>query len=105
MAASNLAAKGRELLGRALGARMRDRQLGNDPGWARREQEQAVGKRDRLLDIVRDQQGRHRAPGDELGELVAQPRRQRIVERDERLVEQQQVRVDREGARQRHAPR
>src|SRR5689334_10664498 len=41
-----LTAKRRELLGRALRARVRDRQLGDDAGRARREQEQAVGERD-----------------------------------------------------------
>src|SRR5262249_429569 len=64
----------------------------------------AVGERDRFLDIVRNQQGRDRATRHELGELVAQPRRQRVVERDERLVEQQQVGGGREGGRQPHAP-
>ena len=38
----------------------------------------------------------------QFGKLVAQPRGQRGVERHERLVEQEKIGLDREGARQRH---
>ena len=86
-------------------ARARDRHLGEDARGAGGEQQQPVGKPDRLLDVVRHQQRRDRPAVDQLGQLLAQPRRQRVVERYERLVEQQQIGLDREGARQRHPPR
>src|SRR5262249_58064997 len=55
-------------------------------------------------DIVRDQQGRCWPGVDEFRQFVAQPCRQGVIERDERFVEQQKIRVDREGTRERYSP-
>ena len=88
-----------------FGARPLDRHVGEQTGRACGEEEQPVGKADRLLDVVRHQQGGNRPAIDQLGQFLAQPRRQGIVERHERLVEQEEVGLDRERARKRHAPR
>ena len=79
------------------------RRRGRVQDW--RQQQQPVGEPDCLVDVVRHQQRRDRAAVDELGQLLAQPCRKRVIERHERLVEQQQIGLDREGARQRHAAR
>jgi hypothetical protein len=44
-------------------------------------------------------------PGTRLGELFTQPCCKCVVERHERLVEEKQIGLDREGARQRRTPR
>ena len=84
----------------AGGTRRRDGDIGEDVRGPRRQQQHAVGEADRLLRVVRHQQRRRATRLDQRHQLLAQPPRQRLVERDERLVEQQQRRIDREGARQ-----
>src|SRR4051812_15585596 len=44
------------------------------PRWPRRQQEQAVTKADRIVDVVGHQQRRHRAAVYQGGDLIAQPR-------------------------------
>ena len=56
----DLVAHRRELVPSMRRARTRDRHLGKDARGAGGEKQQPVGKRDGLVDIVRDQQGRDR---------------------------------------------
>ena len=86
-------------------ARSRDRHLGDDAGRARRQQEQPVGEPDRFVDVVGDEEGGDRPARHQVGEFGAQALGERRIERDERLVEHQQIGLDREGARQRDAAR
>ena len=73
---------------------------------ARRQQEQPVGEPHRLVDVVGHQQRRHRAALDQQRQLVAQPGGERGVERDERLVENEQApaRPQRRARARRGAP-
>ena len=95
----------RGALGERMAARARDRQLGDHVGGARGEQEHAVGKPDRLVEIVGDQKRGDAPARHQCGELVAQALGERVVERHEGLVEHQEVGLDREGAGERDAAR
>ncbi len=67
-------------------------------------QHQLVGKQDRLARIVRDEDRRGRPRRPDLEQKPPQPVGGALVERDERLVEQQEIGLGGEGACQRHAP-
>ena len=72
------------------------------PGPAR-QHDHPLGHADRLADVVRDQdRGLALAPQD-LGHLVGEREPRLRVERRERLVEQHDVRLGAERARERHA--
>ena len=81
-------------------ARISDRHIGEHASGTAGEQKDAVGEPDHLVDIVADEQRRNRPPRDQLGKFGAQPRRQCRIEGDERLVEHEKLRLDRERARQ-----
>ncbi len=51
-------------------ARTRDRHLGEDAGGTGGQEQQPVGEPERLLDVVRHQQGGDGAAIDQLGELL-----------------------------------
>ena len=89
----------------ALGLRHVDGLDRDDVGGPRREQHQLVGEHDRLARIVGDEDrgGRPRLPDFE--QEPPQPVGGPLVERHERLVEQQQVGLGGEGAGERHAAR
>ena len=80
MAASSCGERGER--GRVTGMSPRTR------AGLEREQQQPVGEPNGLFDVVGHQQRRDGPAVDEVGKLVAQPRRQRVVERHERLVQQ-----------------
>ena len=71
----------------------------------RGEHEDPIGERDRLVDVVGDEHGDHAPALDELRQIALQLSGERRIERNERLVEQQQGRANGERARQRRAPR
>ena len=72
-----------------------DRHLGENPGRTRRQQEQAVAKAHCVVDVMGNQQRYHGAAVHNSGDLIAQTRGQRVIERGQRLVENQEVRLDR----------
>ena len=65
----------------------------------------AVGERDRLVDVVGDEQHRGMVLPAQLADQVVHPDPGDRVQRGERLVEQDQLRFGHQGARQRHALR
>ena len=74
-------------------------------GRARREQEQAVAKANCIVEIVRDQQ-RRRPPTFQQGrDLVAEAGGKRLVERCQRFVEDEEIRLDGERPGEGDAPR
>ena len=87
----------------------RDAPLGQDPGRPTAEEDEPVGEHDRLGQMVGHEQGGRTVRLDQVEEQHAQAPRGRLVERDERLVEQQQRRLDHErpgdGRPARHAER
>ena len=74
-----------------------------DSGRSRRQEEQAVAESDCVVEIVGDQQRHHLPAGDQRGDLVAQPSRKCIVELGQRLVEDEEIRFNGEGAGERDA--
>jgi len=65
---------------------------------AGRQQEQSVGETDGFVHVMRDQKRRHRPAVDQLRQFVAQPCRERVIQRHERFVQQQQVGRHRKSA-------
>ena len=63
----------------------------------------AVGQRGGVAEVVGHEQGRQRQGAEHVLQLAAHGRARVRVERRERLVEQQDLRVARQGARDRHA--
>src|SRR5260221_8134283 len=79
----------------------RHRDLGTDDAGIAAENGDAVGDLDRLLDIVRDEEdalGRDTAAHPEVHEVAAQGLGGQHVQRRERLVKQQDVGIDHQGA-------
>ena len=76
---------------------------GADPRRPVAEHDHPVGERDRLLDVVGDQQDRAVLAAHQPGRVALDHELGLEVERRERLVEQQHLRVVDQGARQRHA--
>ena len=70
-----------------------------------REQKQPVGHANRIIEIVRDEQRGDAPAVDQHGELVAQSRRHGGIERNERLIQQKQLGLDRKRARERNPAR
>ncbi len=68
-------------------------------------QDDVIGKVDRFVETMRDEQSRDLGALDERGKLFAQARRKRHVERDERLVENEKIGPHGKGARERDAAR
>src|SRR4051812_6155268 len=71
-----------------------DGQVGNDPGWARREQEQAVAETNGIVQIMGYQQRHHGTAVDQHGNLIAQTGRESVIERGQRFVENEEIRLD-----------
>ena len=70
-----------------------------------REQHELVGKHDRLAGIVRDEDGSGRALLPNFEQELAQAVGGALVERDEGLVQQQEIGLGGEGAGERHPAR
>ena len=66
-----------------------------------RQQQDAVGEIDRLFEIVRDQHGRGAGLHEDALQLLAHEQRHLVVERRERLVEEQDLRLDHQRAHDR----
>ncbi len=81
-----------------------DRDLRDNAGRARRQQQDAIAKSHRIVEIVGDQQRRGRSSLDQGRDFVAQTRGQGVVERDQGLVENEHVRFDGKGTCQRDTP-
>ena len=77
-------------------ARRADRQVGENVGRARRQQEQTVAEANRIVDIVGDQQRHHGTAVHQHRDLLAQAGGEGIVERGQRFVEDQEIRLDRQ---------
>ena len=72
-----------------------------DPRRMARQQQDAVGEIDRLLEIVRDQHRRGAGLHEDALQLLAHEQRHLVVERRERLVEKQDFRLDHQRAHDR----
>ena len=84
---------------------MRDRFDRDHVGRPRREQHELVGKHDRFAGVVRDEEGSGRALLPHFEQELAQTVGGALVERDEGLVQQQEIGLGGEGAGERHAAR
>ena len=82
-----------------------DWNLGQYLCGSRRQQEEPVCESHRFVQVVGHKQRGYGAILDQHRKFVAQLRRQRGIERGERLIEQEQFRLHRKGARQRDATR
>ena len=72
-----------------------------NPRRSRRQQEQPIAEANRLVNVVGDQQCRHATAVHQHGDLIAQVSGEGVVERCQRFVENEEVRLDREGAGER----
>src|SRR5205085_534675 len=82
-----------------------DGNFGQDSRGTRRKKKDAIGEPDGFVEIVRHQQ-RYQGPMiDKLRQFLAQPCCELVIERHERLVEQEQIGVDGKRARQSDATR
>src|SRR5262245_20413279 len=86
-----------------LALRQFDADLIDDATWSAAHHQYAVRQRDRLEEIVRDQERGLARALEGLRELALQHHPRLRVDRRERLVEEQHGWIDRERARQRHA--
>ena len=86
------------------GARPReiDRDVGDDAAGSRRQDDDAVGDEDRLGDAVGDQDDRGRGPLPQPQQLEVEPLAGQRIERAERLVEQEDLGLERERPGERH---
>jgi hypothetical protein len=82
-----------------------DRQGVQDCGWASRQQEQAVTKTNRIVEIVRDEQRRRSAAFQQGRDLAAEAGGERFVERCQWFVEDEKIRLDGKRPRKGYAPR
>ena len=98
-------AAGRRIVERGDGPRPRqvDRDVGHDPRRARRQHDHPVGDQDRLGDAVGHDHDGRRGPLPEPQQLQVESLAGQGVERAERFVEQQDLGLQGEGSRQRHA--
>ena len=78
-----------------------DGQLLPDDGRARRQDQYAVAHADALGDVVRHHQRRHLFPADDAVHILGHLQPRLIIQRRERLVQQQDVRLGRQSADQR----
>ena len=83
---------------------MFDGHIGEDACGGRREQKHTIGKLDRFVHAMGDEQSRHRLARNKFDEFGTQPLGERCVERNKRFVQDQQIRLDREGPGQGDAP-
>ena len=84
------------------GMRQLDRLLEHDATGARRQEHHPIGQRQRFLEIVRHEQDGWPAPAPQRVQPAAKAPRERLVERGERLVHQQQRRLHAERPGERH---
>src|SRR5262249_566289 len=80
-----------------------DLDVGLDAARTRREDDHAVGEIDRLVDVMGDEQHRLARRIPNLLQLLLQQLAVLRVERTERLIHQQNARIEREQARESHA--
>ena len=80
-----------------------DRDVGDDATGARREHDDPVGDQDRLWDAVGDHHDRGRGTVPQPQQLEVEPFASQRVERAERLVEEEDRRLERERPGERHA--
>src|SRR5437868_14128763 len=73
----------------------------NNIGRSRRQKEQPVTETNRIVEIVSDQKRHHSATCDQRRNLLAQACGKRVVERGEGFVENEEIRIDGECARER----
>ena len=76
----------------------------HDAAWPAAEEDDAVAKRQRLVEVVGHEQHGRALAHPVFEQQLAQGARDRRIERHEGLIEQQQARAHGEGARERHAP-
>ena len=88
----------------ALAARRADRQVGDNPGRARRQQEQAVAEANCVVHVMGYQQRYHGTVVHQHGDLIAQTGGEGGVERGQRFVENEELRLDGERTGERNAP-
>ena len=79
-------------------------QVGENPGRARRQQEQAVAKANCVVHVMGNQQRYHGTAVHQHGNLIAQAGGEGGIERGQRFVENEELRLDGERAGQRNAP-
>jgi len=96
----DLAAQGGDPLRRTRTAGSVDPHLRENARRRRGKQNDPVRQSDGLFDAMGHQQRHHRPARHELGEFGPQPRGKFGIERNERLVEHQEIRLDGEGTRQ-----
>ena len=80
-----------------------DRDVGDDPAGARRQDDDTVGDQDRLGDAVGDHDDRRRGPIPQAEQLEVEPLAGQCIERAERLVEEQDRGLERQRPRERDA--
>jgi hypothetical protein len=81
-----------------------DGQVGENPGRARRQQEQAVAETNRVVYVMGHQQRYHGTVVHQDGNLIAQTGGEGGIERSQRFVENEERRLDGERTGERHAP-
>jgi len=102
--AQDLGADGEEsVVGAAAGPPERDGNDPLDPAGIRRHHDDAVGQVHRFFDVVGDEEDGLRARLRDAADLFLEAHAGHRVESAERLVHQQALRIDGEGARERHA--
>jgi hypothetical protein len=85
-------------------ARCGDWQVGENPRRSWRQQEHAVTEPNRVVNVVGNQQGHHGTAVHQHGYLFAQASGEGFVERCQRLVENEEIRLNCERAGERDAP-